>query len=53
MGTKCAPTYASLFMGRFEETHIIPRIRNHTLMYIRYIDDLFMIWMGTEKEKNI
>ena len=30
--------------------HILPRIRDHTLMYIRYIDDLFMIWKGTEKE---
>ena len=37
-------------MGRFEETHIIPRIRNYTLMYIRYIDDLFMIWKGLEHE---
>ena len=50
MGTKCAPTYASLFMGRFEETHILPRIRAFTLLYIRYIDDLFMIWKGSEKE---
>ena len=50
MGTKCAPTYASLFMGRFENTHILPKIRDKILMYVRYIDDVFLIWKGTEKE---
>ena len=26
MGTICAPTYANIFMGKFEETHIYPLI---------------------------
>ena len=49
MGTKCAPTYASLFMGKFEELNILPRIRNHVLLYVRYIDDLFFVWKGSEE----
>ena len=50
MGTKCAPTYASLFMGKFEEQNIIPRIRDKILLYVRYIDDLFFIWTGSEED---
>ena len=50
MGTKCAPSYASLFMGKFEETHILPKIRDLILIYVRYIDDIFFIWPGTERE---
>ncbi len=50
MGTKCAPTYANIFMGKFEETHIYPRINNKTRIFLRYIDDLFFIWKGTEDE---
>ena len=38
MGTKCAPTYASLFMGSFEERYILPKIRNSIMTYVRYID---------------
>ena len=50
MGTKCAPTYANILMGKFEETHIYPRINDKTRIYLRYIDDLFFIWKGTEQE---
>ena len=34
MGTKCAPTYANIFMGKFEETHIYPRIHEKTRIYL-------------------
>ena len=50
MGTKCAPPYASLFMGWFEALHIYPRINQHISMYVRYIDDIFFIWHGSERE---
>ena len=50
MGTKCAPTHASIFMGLFEETHILPRIKDQILLYVRYIDDIFFVWKGTEEE---
>ena len=50
MGTKCAPSYANIFMGMFEERHIYPRILNKTRLFLRYIDDLFFIWKGTADE---
>ena len=50
MGTKCAPSYANLFMGKFEELYIYPRLLNKSRIYLRYIDDLFFIWTGAEKE---
>ena len=50
MGTKCAPTYAAIFKGLFEETHILSRIKGHILLYARYIDDIFFVWRGSEEE---
>ena len=43
MGTKCAPSYAILFMGKFEEDFMRTR---HTLPMVwwRFIDDILMIW---------
>ena len=50
MGTKCAPSYANHFMGYFENTFIYPHIENKSTLYLRYIDDIFMLWNGREKE---
>ena len=50
MGTKCAPTYANLFMGYFEDRNILPLINELSLIYSRFIDDIFFIWTGTEGE---
>ena len=50
MGTKCAPPYACLFMGKFENQYILPRIQQKISMYVRYIDDIFLIWKGSEQE---
>ena len=50
MGTKCSPPYANLFMGKFEERHILPRIRELVLLYVRFIDDIFFLWKGTEEK---
>ena len=50
MGTKCAPTYANIFMGIFEETHIYPLIKQRVQLYLRYIDDIFFTWKGPENE---
>jgi hypothetical protein len=43
MGTKVAPSYAINYMGSFEDIWV------HTynlqpLLYLRYIDDIFMLW---------
>ena len=50
MGTKCAPNYANLFMAHFEEMYIYPRIKGKALLYLRYIDDIFLIWKGSKQE---
>ena len=50
MGACFSPSYANLFMGWWED-----RIANNTegfmqvLLWIRYIDDLFIIWKGSEE----
>ena len=50
MGTKCAPTYANLFMGEFEEKHIYNLIKEKTKKYLRFIDDIFLVWTASEQE---
>ena len=37
-------------MGNFEAKHIYPYIKVKSLLYLRYIDDIFMIWKGTKVE---
>ena len=53
MSTLCAPSYADLFMAQFEEKHIYPYVKDIALLYLRYIDDIFIIWEGTKKNNNI
>ncbi len=43
MGTRAAPTVANLVMGDFEKTHIYT-YHLQPLLWIHYIDDIFMIW---------
>ena len=50
MGTTCAPPYASIFMAHFEEKFIYPLIRNATTLYLRYIDDIILIWTKSGNE---
>ena len=50
MGTICAPAYVNIFMAQFEKQHIYPYIKNKSILYLRYIDDIFMIWTGTKQE---
>ena len=52
MGTKCAPTYANIFIGLFEETYIYPLIKQKAQLYLRYIDDIFLIWRGSENDRQ-
>ena len=49
MGTIYAPSYANIFMEKFELAHIYPYIRDKTKTYLQY-RDLFFIWKGTEEE---
>ena len=50
MCTICTPSYAKIFMANFEAKHIYPYIKEISLLYLRYIDDIFMIWKGTKAE---
>ena len=53
MGTALAPSYANIFMTRFEEKHIYTFIKNKVELvelYLRYIDDIVFVWKGSEKE---
>ena len=49
MGTKMAPAYANLFMGKLEE-----KLRElgepNILIWKRFIDDIFIIWSCSESE---
>ena len=50
MGTICAPTYANKFMSEFEERYIDPLIEIKSSSYLRFIDDIFMVWTKSENE---
>ena len=50
MGTNCAPSYANKFLGWFEEKFIFPLLTNLSDFYLRFIDNIFLIWNGTKTE---
>ena len=50
MRTICTPAYANMSMAKFELKYIYPYIKNKTKMFLRFIDDLFMIRTGSEQE---
>ena len=50
MGTIYDPVYANIFMADFELKYIYPYIKGKTKMFLRFIDDLFMIWVDSEQE---
>ena len=43
MGTKLAPSYANLFMTKFEDRHVYT-YPQQPLFWKRFIDDIFLIW---------
>ena len=48
MGTICAPAYANIFVAQFEAKHIYRH--GKALLFLRYIDDIFMIWNRPKEE---
>ena len=50
IGTICAPLYANIFMDHFEKNLIYPLIKGFSLIYLRFIDDIFFIWTGNKKD---
>ena len=55
MGTICAPSYANISMNHFERKFIHQFIKTFSLIYLRFVDDIFFIWTGskTDLEKFI
>ena len=49
IGTKCAPSYACIFMDEFE-TKFIESQQNKPLVWFRYTDDIFFIWTHWEEK---
>ena len=49
MGTKMAPSYANLFMDRFERAFLAQK-PIQPLIWKRYKDDILCIWIGTRSE---
>ena len=53
MGTRVAPTYANIFMGKLEQV-MLSKCPNHLKPHIytwrRFIDDIFIIWSGTREQ---
>ena len=48
MGTRVAPTYANLFMAALEKSILSPT-HPDLLLWRRFIDDIFLLWRGTEE----
>lgn len=51
MGSNMVLTYANVFMMALEEQHIYTSILfSHVKVWWRYIDDVFVIWSGTQQD---
>ncbi|XP_071995609.1 uncharacterized protein [Engystomops pustulosus] len=52
MGARCAPSYANLFLGWWEELHVYPSspFQQHVIGWHRFIDDILFFWTGTLDE---
>jgi hypothetical protein len=51
MGTKMAPSYANIFMGKLEKL-IIKSAPYKPISWFRFIDDVDMKWTGSEENLN-
>ena len=49
MGTRMAPSYANIFM-HFLEQDILAKSPSKPSFYVRYIDDIFMLWEHGKQE---
>ena len=51
MGTRMAPSYANLFLAKFE-MNALSRAPFQPFLWWRYIDDIFMIWTRSVQDLN-
>ena len=53
MGTKMAPPYSDLFLGKLESEKITKSIFSGFInLYKRFLDDIFLLWNGTLSDLN-
>ena len=53
MGTRVAPTYANIFMGKLEKLMLLKcpeSLRKFLHTWKRFIDDIIVIWTGSEEQ---
>ena len=48
MGTTCAPTYTNMFVSEFKERYIYSVIKNKSMSYLRFIEDIVMAWAKSQ-----
>lgn len=51
MGTKCAPPYSGIFM-HYLESNLKKGFESCILLWLRYIDDMFILFRGSLKKLN-
>ena len=50
MGTICTPSFANIFMDHFKRRYIYPFLQRLSLIYLRFIDDIFFIRTGKKEQ---
>lgn len=54
MGANVAPSFAIIFMNFLEESSIYPSpLFTAAKLYLRFIDDIFMVWKGSEESLSL
>ena len=50
MGTICAPNYENIFMGKFERNFKYQSLQTFSNFYWWFIDDIDLLWNGSETQ---
>ena len=50
MGTSCTCIHATLFYAYHEEIVLLHHFHQHIILYVRFIDDIFVIWKNDCKD---
>ena len=50
MRTRYPPTSVNIFMAELKGKYIHPFIKQTSILYLRFIDNIFMIWSKSEKD---